>query len=522
MSFSRLSPDPVLNLFRENPFAVVAAAAGVLFMIRFVALALLRVGYPYQLEWIEGMVLIQVQRVLNGEPMFVEPSIRYIPCLYTPLYFYVSAAAAWVMGLGFLPLRLVSFISTLVTFAIIFDFVRRETGRAWPGLIAAGLLAAAFDKTGLWMDIARVDSLFLCLTFAFVYVLHFYGARHWGWAVAAGVLGGMAFLTKQTAAPILALMTVYELAFRPRRIWPAPAVAAIVVAAALGWFQWRSGGWFGYYAFEMMSGHGILREYLVAFWTVDLKSLFPIGLLIAAGAPPLLWLQRGWKSALFHALLAVSLIITAWTSRMHIGGWTNVLIPAVAALSILTGIAAGLAATQPRLNRKIAWLLCLAIGFQFWALHMPEADAVPTAEDRKAGEKFEKLMAELPGDVFAPGQGYIAARVGKTPFVHTATSIDVLRGPDCPARRKYNEEVATAIRTKRFGAIVSDTYPRFFGFEDEIAANYKMGQSIYPTSDAFFPVTGVPMRPEVILTRRPTSPTAASHPPAPLVKSIFE
>jgi 4-amino-4-deoxy-L-arabinose transferase-like glycosyltransferase len=86
-----------------------------------------RIRYPFDLEWIEGAMVIQVQRLISGQGMFVAPSINYIPFYYTPLYFYFSALAALVFGIGLFPLRLVSFLASLVAFTMIFLIVRDET-----------------------------------------------------------------------------------------------------------------------------------------------------------------------------------------------------------------------------------------------------------------------------------------------------------------------------------------------------------------------------------------------------------
>ena len=70
--------------------------------------ALRRIGYPYELEWLEGGAVEIVRRVAEGQSIYVQPSLHYVPYPYTPLYFWVSGALAHVTGVGFLPLRLVS------------------------------------------------------------------------------------------------------------------------------------------------------------------------------------------------------------------------------------------------------------------------------------------------------------------------------------------------------------------------------------------------------------------------------
>ena len=101
----------------------------------------------------------------------MEPSLDFTPFLYTPLCFYAGAAVSKLTGAGFFPLRLVSLLSSVGCLAVLFAFVRGETGSAVPGLVSAGLFAAAFKICGSRFDIARVDSLFVFLLLAGLYVL---------------------------------------------------------------------------------------------------------------------------------------------------------------------------------------------------------------------------------------------------------------------------------------------------------------------------------------------------------------
>ena len=71
-----------------------------------------------------------------------------------------------------------------------------ETGERRFGLLAAGLFAAMFGWTGGWLDLARNDSLFLCLAMLAVYVLR--TSQGAAGAAVAGVLISLSFLTKQT------------------------------------------------------------------------------------------------------------------------------------------------------------------------------------------------------------------------------------------------------------------------------------------------------------------------------------
>src|SRR3954447_13449515 len=95
---------------------VAVLVVGAAFLVSYVVIALLRLRYPYELEWIEGGFVDLVHRVMDGGPIYNRPNLESIPYIYTPLYYWVSAGFASVMGIGFFPLRLVAFLSSLGRF----------------------------------------------------------------------------------------------------------------------------------------------------------------------------------------------------------------------------------------------------------------------------------------------------------------------------------------------------------------------------------------------------------------------
>ena len=119
---------------------VLAILAALGYLIVYVYIAARRMGYPYELEWIEGGFVGQVGRILAGQPVYGPPSIEFTPFIYTPLYFYLSAATAKIVGAGFLPLRIVSVLSSLVAIIGIFALVFRRSRNLTASFIAAGLL----------------------------------------------------------------------------------------------------------------------------------------------------------------------------------------------------------------------------------------------------------------------------------------------------------------------------------------------------------------------------------------------
>ena len=82
---------------------VIAVVAG-MFILMYVVVALSRLRYPYELEWIEGGMVNHVARLRSGQPLYGPPSLTFRPDIYTPLYFLVAAVVSVVAGTGFVAL----------------------------------------------------------------------------------------------------------------------------------------------------------------------------------------------------------------------------------------------------------------------------------------------------------------------------------------------------------------------------------------------------------------------------------
>lgn len=48
---------------------------GVYYIVAYLIIAIIRLNYPYEIEWMEGGSLIHVDRLLQGLPIYPKPSI---------------------------------------------------------------------------------------------------------------------------------------------------------------------------------------------------------------------------------------------------------------------------------------------------------------------------------------------------------------------------------------------------------------------------------------------------------------
>ena len=81
--------DDTLNLMADLPLVFMAVGMFVLMLGIFAA----RVAHPFDMEWMEGGMLLHGLRVQNGQGLYVVPSSQFIPFIYPPLY-------SWCLGLG--------------------------------------------------------------------------------------------------------------------------------------------------------------------------------------------------------------------------------------------------------------------------------------------------------------------------------------------------------------------------------------------------------------------------------------
>ena len=466
--------------------ARLALVLGAWFVLVYTALALVRLRYPFELEWMEGAVFDQIRQVAAGHKLYVAPSIDFIPFQYPPLYFYAGALLTKIMGAGFLPLRLLSFLASLGCFGILFRMVRRESGSTKAGFLAVALFAACFRADGAWYDLARIDSLCLLLVLVGAYLVRFDATRRG--AILAGVAFALAFLTKQSALLIALPLLAYLVAMSWREgLVGAAAFAAVAGGATLALNQLHH-GWYVYYVFMMPARMQRIDPVSVDFWGHDILAPLAIawamslGVLIAGIARARA--MRAW----FYPALTLGMIGSSWLSMLHAGAYDNNLIPAYALISLLFGLA-----VAELDGRAYAGALCLV---QLALLLYDPRQALPTGRSREAGRALVALIGATPGDIFLPQHGYLSALAGKRTFAHSMAVYDVMRAGDPEDGARLAAQFHQAIGAKAFGAIIADRLDPWI--RDDIASAYQVRGPAIGDPDAFWPVTGMRIRPETI------------------------
>lgn len=427
--------------------------AALLFAVSFIYVAIHSMSFPFMLEWMEGQSIDVIRRVIAGEPLYARPTLDYVPLIYPPYYFYVAAFFSLVTGGDFLPARLVSFLATLGTCWIITLWLRREKAGWRLSLVGACLFLATYRLSGRWFDMSRVDSLFLFLTMAGLYVaVHGRGLVN---IIVSCLLLLAAFYTKQTALVIAAPVLLALLATDARHALLTGILLAGMLLASLLLMNWASGGWLNFYLFTVPAGHRLEPAMYYGFWRNDIFRHVGIFFLMSlAMITYLLW--RDWRKGLIFLGMAVGFIGASYGSRLHSYGYINVLMPMHAFLALMVGLALACCRrlTLSHVALPLAGMLVLVELSTL--IYNPDA-LIPNERMEQAGNRFLAQVAAYNGDIFMPDIQYIQTRVGKRSFAFGMAAFDILRSRFNSPKYKKKELIALlsqAIRDKRFAAII--------------------------------------------------------------------
>lgn len=427
----------------------------VAFAVSFFVLAAARLNCPVALEWVEVALQDHVTRVLRGQALYVEPSLDFVPCIYTPLYYYVCALVSKMIGVaGFAPMRLVSLLSSSVVAVLVLRGVERETRDRLSAIVASGLFLASYGLVDFWLDLGRVDAFFVVLTSSCLYLLRF--NRSHKSAVVAGLLGALAIQAKQAALVALAPVVVHQLLVgRARGRWFV-GILVLITAAAVSLLD--RGGWYRYYVFELPAQHPYANDRILMFWLFDFVPWFAPSLVLAGWTwrLPASSTSAGEREGRRLWLTAGSgLVATSWVSWFHAGAARNVFLPACLAASVMAGFVLAsfqrrvreVPATQRESRETLGYACVIA---QFALLLYNPLDALPRRDLAN-----EQVVSTLPGeDVWIPARIQIDLNQSHPSHAHWAPLMDVLKGGDTAIRAALQRSSAEVVATGKFEAII--------------------------------------------------------------------
>ncbi len=482
---------PALNLGRLIAGLALVIAAGPVAIYLWVAAH--RIGYPYELDWLEGGTVELVGRVLHGHSLYAAPNLGYAGFTYTPLFSYLSAAVAEIVGLGFLPLRIVSLAFSLVGFGALFLYVRAAT-RDWvAGAVAVGLFAAMYGLTGWFYDVGRLDSMYVALSLLALWLGR--GSESVRAGVLVGIVGFLAFFTKQVGLIAVAPALACAALVRPRAGIAALVTLIVLAGASTLMLDALTHGWYRYYIVGELAGQPSVQKLYAGFWTTSLyhhlhwlTALAVLGLLAAA-----VWRGLRWP-LLYDLAAALGLLVAAWVSYVHSGSYYNVLMPGYAACAGIGGCAFGALRARGLLGMLIATALITLQTVSLIRHEYPDR-AIPRAASRRAGAELESALRRLPGPILVLRHPWYGTVVGKGSFAQADGLQEILRSENPRGRDELRRALAGALNRDHVQAVVLDAEPAPSWLAPQLARDFRRVPGT---------ITQSPLRPVADLRSWPT------------------
>lgn len=442
-----------------------------------------RIGYPYDLEWMEGGLLTHAQRIADGSGIYVEPSVEFIPFLYTPLYPGLIGMLSPFFGISYWVGRALSIAATFGICLLLVLMVRRESDASTRklsmvgGMCAIGFFAATYPWVEGWYDLVRADSLFMLMV-----VGGLWGLRNWArdpglegvakLACAAALLG-LSFFAKQTGILFVATGGFMVLALNWRRIPIYVGVTGLLGLGGTWLLNKMSGQWFWVYIYETHQHHDFnMDRFYKSFgnmlWHFPLMTaVIAIGVLLMLVT---LLAKRRLPAAarglaLWTPVFAVAVVVGAigWgTEFAHFNAYipamlfgalcAGLAVPSIAdCIAIWVADASLTAAVWPRRAGMAAgFLLATQLALSTWS----PSKFIPSEAEYQAGHQLVHTLREVEGDVFIPYHPWYARLAGKDTKVHLMGLRDMSTGKVWDIKG-----LDQALKTHQFGAIVFDNRP---------------------------------------------------------------
>ncbi len=392
----------LLNRERDYLFAIVPIAA----VICLLCWCYVAVRPAHAWDDAEPEILNQSWRLADGRQLY--PSIEtppYVHTAYPPVYLALVAVALRQTGLSYVPAKLVSFVSALAigcALAMLARFGKRDRRLAWWALGVLFLLPAFLYNSAR----SHVQMLAVALSlFSFVLFL-----RKGNFSlVASALLAVLAVYTKQTqiALPIAMVAFLARSDFNRLVIYLGTLLAAGV--PPLFWLQWRTGGLF--------LDHTVTLNRLS-------YSVSDIPLVLLHWAGPLfifIWLAAAdcWRrirqrrpEAVDFYLMSVAVVMIIFSGRL--GAHSQYVVE----FCVVTVGVIVLSEFDPVFvarSRLIAWCQVLVLIVYCPFFIFVEEGRFGMASNRAAGQIYAKLKA-VPGPVLSQQSSFSLFTNGEIPI----------------------------------------------------------------------------------------------------------
>jgi|GEM_PF-6430753 len=472
----------------RNLSLALASGTAIAFIVLFLETAIRRIGYPFELEWLEGVLALQAERISSGQNPYPLPSAGFMPLNYPPFF---QALGAPLISAGLSPLfslRLISLASAICWMALSGIIVGKATSdRAW-GIVAAGMYASAYASVGAWYDLARVDSLWVLLVgVALALVWNNYSSRRA--ALSCVALIASLFCKQPSILFVFPITAAIALKSRKAAWWYfVSTLAGLMLGAALIEAVTH---YYTFYTIATVKGSPWLFDQFISRWGYAVKR-FPfeilLGLIAVRGV---IREKRPLNELRLSGGGVMAAIIATASMFMKKGAYPN---------DVMITLALGILFVFTVLKPRPAFAI-LAIVAMMSHFYLPGRAMVPTATDAQAGRRFIEQLKSMPRPFFLPSHPYYAWLAGEreTPNLMSLQVNKYVTG-------KYPQALMANIEEKRYRVIILD-YPMNFAKDellDSINRNYALSGNIFDHSDdsTFWTVAGWKTRPSFLYLPR--------------------
>lgn len=413
---------------------------------------LLRIQYPYQLEWMEGGEIEHIKRLLEGKKIYVEPSLDFIPYIYTPFFYYIGVFISIFFDPGLYSMRLVSVISFLLSLFFVYKIVMHYTNDKFWSFVGLAIYVMSFSTTGFWFDNARVDTtanLFLIVAFYFLL------KDQKKFIYLSALFSFIAFYTKQSYF-VITMFLVIALFFHER----AKGIKFLLFYFSLIFISTFietifSDGWYLFWNFYFPSTHHWIWNRAITFWTIDVLPFYSIAL-ASIFALFYTFSKRIFQSNIIYLIfLFFGCLLSAYVSRLHYGGYLNVIIPFVFPISVCFPVA--LWHFEKRfveLGKEVNIFNFLLL-FQIFLLAYDPIFPIPREKDKLDVEQILKFAIDNGGETYLMGYNFVQNSFGLKSYPHYVLLNDLFIS-NVPQKNKLVQEFESSLRSKKFKAIILD------------------------------------------------------------------
>jgi hypothetical protein len=489
--------------------AVLAGLSG-LAMLVFAALAILRIPHPLELDAIEGVMMDHITRLAHGQPIYVEPSLEFIPLASMPGFAALASLLARAFGPHFWEPRLLSLLGILATAGVVAKVVRVETESRLLALVAAGVLLGGFGITGNPHDVGRPDSIMLFFAFSGLALLRFTNG-FWG-ALGASLLLALAFFTRHHAAWFVVAALVHLAVNERGRLVPFVLGIALFCGGGYALLAQYLGPWFVFFTWDVPTHWWQLsRERVLQYVSGGLiGKLGPLTLssLLALALPVRLWRGRGaiW---LFAALGGMAAGLMATLDPVAYG---HTMVPALVGFCIAGPIALlrvvnHLAAWPDSERAGRSWVMYAVLLLQFVPLAYGVRSQMPHPRARQAHAELMSWLRSYPGPVLMFYHGHYTWQAGKGTTFQQSALDDIIRARGnrlLASDPKYFDRMFQALREgPDRPMIVTDVELEKTGLESRtlwqsVASHYRLEGELGWISEPMKPINAAHRTPRLI------------------------